>query len=212
MPIQINLMADALAEQELRKRDPAKRAVYVGALAVVMMLVWYSSILLEHMVAKSNLDRIQSEIQARTNEYNVALASLRILHTGENRLKSLNNLSSARFLQGDLMNALQQLYVSNVNLMRIEVSQHYIPSAADAKVPGITESTVLTLDSKDSSPNPGDQVNHYKDAIAQLDYFKSRLMANDGLKLSSLSPPQAAPGSSPSVLFTISCRFIGQLR
>jgi hypothetical protein len=212
MPIQINLLTDVLAEQELRKRDPARRAIYVGALAVVMMLVWYSSILLEHMVAKSNLDRIQSEIQARTNDYNTALASLRILHTGENRLKALDNLSSARFLQGNLMNALQQLYVSNVNLMRIEVSQHYLPSAPDAKVSGITESTLVTLDSKDSSPNPGDQVNHYKAAIAQLDYFKARLAANDGLKLSSLSPPQAASGSSPSVLFTLSCRFTDQIR
>ena len=136
MPIQINLMTDALADQELRKRDPAKRAVYVGVLAVVVMLVWYSSILLEHMVAKSNLDQIQSQIQARTNEYNLALASLRTLHTGENRLKSLDDLSSARFLQGNLMNALQQLYVSNVNLMRIEISQHYAGSGADAKAAG----------------------------------------------------------------------------
>lgn len=212
MPIQINLLTDALAEQELRKRDPAKRAVYVGVLAVVMMLVWYSSILLEHMVAKSNLDRVQSQIQARTNEYNLALASLRTLHTGQNRLKSLDDLSSARFLQGNLMNALQQLYVSNVNLMRIEISQHYTPSGADAKVPVITESTLLTLDSRDSSPNPGDQVNHYKDAIAQLDFFKARLTKNDGVKLSNLSPPQSTPGSSPSVLFTITCRFIDQIR
>jgi hypothetical protein len=212
MPIQINLMTDALAEQELRKRDPAKRAVYVGVLLVVMMLVWYSSILLEHMVAKSNLDQVQAEIQARTNEYNLALASLRTLHTGQSRLKSLDELSSARFLQGNLMNALQQLYVSNVNLMRIEISQHYAGSGADAKTAAITESTLLTLDSKDSSPNPGDQVNHYKDAIAQLDFFKTRLIANDGVKLSNLSPPQSAPGSSPSVLFTITCRFIDQIR
>ncbi len=189
-------MTDALAEQESRKRDPAKRAVYVGVLAVVVMLVWFSSILLEHMVAKSNLDRIQSEIQARTNEYNIALANLRTLHTAEDRLQALDKLSSARFLQGNLMNALQQLYVSNVSLMRIEISQRYNSSGADAKVPGVIASTLLTLDSKDFSPNPGDQVNHYKDAIAQLDYFKTNLTTNDGVKLSNLSPPQAAPGSS----------------
>ncbi len=96
--------------------------------------------------------------------------------------------------------------------MRIEISQHYAGSGADAKTAAITESTLLTLDSKDSSPNPGDQVNHYKDAIAQLDFFKTRLIANDGVKLSNLSPPQSAPGSSPSVLFTITCRFIDQIR
>ncbi len=205
-------MTDALAEQESRKRDPAKRAVYVGVLVVVMMLVWFSSILLEHMVDKSNLDRVQSEIQARTSDYNLAQANLKTLHTAQDRLHALDKLSSARFLQGNLMNALQQLYVSNVNLMRIEISQHYTGSGADAKVQAITESTVLTLDSKDFSPNPGDQVNHYKDAIAQLDYFKTSLTTNDGVKLSSLSPPQSAPGSSPSVLFTITCRFLDHIR
>jgi len=212
MPIQINLMTDALAEEESRRRDPVKRAGFFGALGVAIMLVWFSSIVLEHMVANNDLDRVKSEIQAHSNDYNVAISNLKTIHAGESRVKALNTLSSARFLQGNLMNALQQLYVSNVSLMRVDVSQHYTPSAPDAKLASITESTVLTLDAKDSSPNPGDQVNHCKDAINQLDYFKSRLTAVDGVKLSNLSPPESAPGSSPFVLFTISCRFTDQIR
>jgi len=212
MPIQINLMTDALAEQDLRKKDPVKRAIVAGALVIALMLVWFSSILLEHMVANNGLAQVQSEIQSHTNDYNTAILCLKNLHAAQNRLKSLDDLSSARFLQGNLMNALQQLYVSNVNLMRIEVSQHFTANGADAKATSITESTSLTLDAKDASPNPGDQVNHCKDAIAQLDYFKSRLAAVDGVKLSNLSPPESAPGSSPFVLFTISCRFTDHQR
>jgi hypothetical protein len=212
MPIQINLMTDALAEQDLRKRDPVKRAIFVGALLAALMLVWFSSILLGHMVANNNLAQVQSEIQAHTNDYNVAISNLKTFHAAQDRLKKLDDLSSARFLQGNLMNALQQLYVSNVSLMRIELSQHYTSTGEDAKSASVTESTVLTLDAKDSSPNPGDQVNHSKDAISQLDYFKSRLTAVDGVKLSNLSPPESAPGSTPFVLFTISCRFTDHLR
>ena len=212
MPIQINLLTDALAEQELRKKDPVKRAVFFGALVVALMLVWFSSNILQHVVASNNLARVQSEIQIHTNDYNLAIGSLKDLHAGENRLKALNDLTSARFLQGNLMNALQQLYVSNVNLMRIELSQRYTPSGPDVKPASITQSTILTLDARDSSPSPGEQVNHYKDAITQLDYFKSRLAPVDGVKLSNLSPPQSGPGGSSIVLFTIECRLNDQIR
>jgi hypothetical protein len=212
MPIQINLLTDALAEQELRKKDPVKRAVFVGALVVALMLVWFSSNLLQHVVANNNLAQVQSDIQTHTNDYNLAIANLKDLHAGENRLKALDHLTSARFLQGNLMNALQQLYVSNVNLMRIEISQSYVPSGPDAKSTSITESTVLTLDARDSSPSPGEQVNHYKEAITQLDYFKSRLAPVNGVKLSNLSPPQVAQGGSSFVLFTIACRLNDKIR
>jgi hypothetical protein len=212
MPIHINLLNDALAEQDLRKKDPVKRTVFIGALVVALMMVWYSSSLLQHMVANNSLAQVQLESQNHTNDYNTAIANLRTLHAGESRLKALNDLTSARFLQGNLMNALQQLYVSNVNLMRVEISQRYTPSGPDAKSASITESTFLTLDAKDSSPNPGDQVNHCKDGITQLDYFKSRLAPVDGMKLSNLSPPESAPGSSPFVMFTIACRFNDQIR
>lgn len=115
-------MTDVLAEQDLRKKDPVKRTLFIGALVVALMMVWFSSSLLQHMVANNNLAQVQLEIQNHTNDYNVAIANLRTLHAGESRVKALNDLTSARFLQGNLMNALQQLYVSNVNLMRVEIS------------------------------------------------------------------------------------------
>ncbi len=208
MPIQINLLTETLAQEDLRKRDPVKRAIFAGSLLVALMMVWYSSISLEHMVANSNLARVQGEIQAHTNDYNVVVANLKAITAKQNRLKALNTLSSARFLQGDLMNALQQLYVSNVCLTRMQVDQSYTSKDADS----ITEHTLLVLDAKDSSPNPGDQVNHSKDAIAQIDYFKSKLDSNEGVKLSNLSPPQTVSDSKPFVMFTIECRFPDQTR
>ena len=205
-------MADALAEQELRKRDPVKRAIYVGALLVAIMLVWYSSIFLGHIVAKSDLSKVQSAAKNRTDEYNKAVATLQTLHSEQNRLKELDKLNSARFLQGNLMNALQMLYVSNVNLMRLEVSQHYTPSGTPGKTTGITASIVLNLDACDSSPNPGDKVNLFKDAVGHLDYFRSQFSDTDGFNLSNLSSPQTTPGGSAFVLFSLSCRLHNQTR
>jgi hypothetical protein len=208
MPIQINLLTEALAQEDLRKRDPVKRAIFGGSLAVVVMLVWFSSISLAHMVDNSNLARVQSEIQAHTNDYNVVVANIKRINDQQGRLDALKKLSSARFLQGNLMNALQQLYVPNVCLLHVQVQQTYTPQGADS----IVEHTVLTLDAKDSSPNPGDQVNRCKEAIGQLDYFKAHLAAKDGMKLFNLSPPESAPGAKPFVLFTIECHFSDQTR
>ncbi len=208
MPIQINLLTEAQEQEDQRKRDPVKRAIFVGALLVALTLVWFSSTFLEHMVATSDLTQVQSEIQAHANDYNLVVANLKNINQLQSRLDALNNLSSARFLQGNLMNALQQLYVSNVCLLRIQVAQSFTPKDADS----VLEHTVLTLDVKDSSPNPGDQVNRCKDAIGQLDYFKTNLDTHDGIKLFNLSPQESAPGTRPYVLFTIECHFSDKTR
>lgn len=211
MPIQINLLAEALAEEDLRRRDPVKRAIFGGALLVALSLVWFSSILLGHVIASSKLSQVEAEIQLHTNDYNVVVGNLKKINETQRSLDALQKLSSARFLQGDLMNALQQLYVRNVQLTRLEVKQSYTrhdpANGQSAALASIVEHTVLTLDAQDFSPNPGDQVNHYKDALSQLDFFKTNLDTNNSPKLSNLSPPQLAADGKPFVLFTVECHF-----
>ena len=208
MPIQINLLTEALAQEDRRKKDPVKRAIFAGALLVAVTLVWFSSASLEHMVANSNLARVQNEIQAHTNDYNVVVNNLKQINAQQNSLDALQKLSSARFLQGNLMNALQQLYVSNVCLLNMRLDQSYTPSGSGS----VVEHVMLTLNAKDSSPNPGDRVNPCKDAIGQLAFFKSTLQTNNGVKLSTLSAPESVPGSKSFVSFTIQCRFSDQTR
>jgi len=216
MPIQINLLAEALAEEDLRRRDPVKRAIFGGALLVALTLVWFSSILLEHMIANSNLTKVQADIQAHTNDYNAVMVNLKKITDTQQHLDALQKLSSARLLQGNLMNALQQLYVPNVRLIRLAVEQSYsrkdAPVGQPASAAPIVEHTKLTLDAEDSSPNPGDQVNRYKDALGQLDFFKSSMDTNNGVKLSNLSPPQSDSDNKPFVLFTLEYHFSDQTR
>ena len=66
MPIRINLLAESLAEEDSRRRDPVKRAIYIGALLVVLSLVWYSSIWLNHMLANNELNRVKADVQICT--------------------------------------------------------------------------------------------------------------------------------------------------
>ena len=40
MPIRINLLAEQQAAEELRRRDPVKRAIWVAGFFVVVVVVW----------------------------------------------------------------------------------------------------------------------------------------------------------------------------
>ena len=218
MPIRINLLAEALIAEDLRRRDPAKRVIFAGALLVAVALVWSSSLLLKEMLAKKDLALVQSEIGTRTNEYDRVLASTKKIADAQNKLEDLKKLTAARFLQGSLLNALQQATVPDVQLTpvaggpgvflhgRHEVAdqsfRHCRRTPADRHGKGM-----VMLDAKDSSANPGDQVNKFNDAVAQQSYFQAMLDKTNGVRLASLSAPQTGPDGKPYVLFTLECRY-----
>jgi hypothetical protein len=69
MPIRINLLAEAQAAEELRRRDPVKRVIFCGALMVALMVVWSSSLKLRAMLANKEVMDRQTEVEVRTNEF-----------------------------------------------------------------------------------------------------------------------------------------------
>jgi hypothetical protein len=214
MPIRINLLSEALAEDELRRRDPVKRTIYGGAFVVALFLVWFSSTWLEYMVENQNLNRIEAEIENHTNDYALVQSNLKRIDDITARMNSLDKLSAARFLQGNLLNAMQETYVPNVQLSHLRVDQSYnITPPVPAKAGGApgrpgssTERVALTLEARDSGPNPGDQVQHFKDALLKHDYFV-QLMGTNGIRLLNTSPVQTTPDGKPYVMFSLECRF-----
>jgi hypothetical protein len=223
MPIRINLLSEALAEEDLRRRDPVKRALFVGIFLLALMLAWYSSIWLDYKLTQQNLSRVQAEILMHTNDYSQVQISLKRISDGNRKLGALQQLHTNRFLQGNFMNALQQVYVPGVQVMRVKLDQLYVcqDSTPDktnqfgvvrGKPGSSTQIITLTLDAKDSSSNPGDQVNYYKEAIAKQAYFRANLDATNAVKLASLSAAQIALDTKPFVMFTLECRFADKKR
>ena len=223
MPIRINLLAEAVIAEDQRRRDPTKRVIFVGALLVALSLVWSSSLLLKEMLAKNDLNQLQIEIRNRTNEFDQVQASTKKITDARQKLDNLQKLSAARFLQGNLLNALQRTTVPGVQLIRLRVDQTYSYTegtqpqttrygVVTGRPPVATEKVVVTLDAKDSSANPGDQVNKFKDFVAQQPYFQTMLDKTNGVRLASLSPPQAGPDGKPYVLFTLECHYLDQKR
>ena len=144
--------------------------------------------------------------------------------TGANeKLAALQKLSQSRFLQGNLLNALQQTAVDGVQLLRLHVDQTYFttegtaPKTNGTRVrpgqPGtVTEKIVVSLDARDYSSNPGDQVKKFKEAISQQPYFQAALNKTNGVRLANLSPPQVGTDGKLSVMFTLQCFYPDQTR
>ena len=218
MPICINLLAEAQASEELRRHDPAKRMIFCGAFLVALMLVWSSSLQLESMLAKKEMSDRQTQIQAHTNQFQQVQSDQKQMTAVKEKLDALKNLTGSRFLQGNLLNALQQINVDGVRLIRIRVDQSYFNVAGarpqtngDRILPGhpstVREKIVVALDARDSSANPGDQVNKFKDAVAHEAYFQSVLNKTNGVQLAYLASPQMGVDGKPFVTFTLECNF-----
>jgi hypothetical protein len=218
MPININLLAEAQALEELRRRDPVKRAIWVGVALVVVLLAWSSSLQLKAIIARGELGRVTAQLTTRTNEFQQVLVNQRKLVEANRRLSLLQEMATNRMLHGTLLNALQQTTLDDVQLMRLKTDEAYIyneeikakTNSNDHLIPGkpasVTERVVVTLEARDSGPNPGDQVNKFKQAISQSAYFQSVLGKTNEVRLANLSPPQTIEGKT-FVQFTLECRY-----
>jgi len=225
MPIQLNLLAEAQAEDELRRRDPVKRAIWLGSLLVVGMLIWSASLYLNSLMSRHGLSGVQTQLAMRTNDHQVVLSNQARFDDITRKLGSLHELASSRFLNGNLLNALQQVALDDVQLMRVKVDQAYV-TAEEVKpktnsetgritlgLPAtVKESVVVTLEARDSSPVPGDQINKFREALSTNAYFQAVLSKTNAVRLSYRSPVTTVPNGRSYLLFTIECRYPDKTR
>ena len=218
MPIRLNLLAEAQAAAELRRRDPVKRALWLAGLLIGLMLLWCGYLQLKAMVANNEVGRIESRVLTHTNQYQQVLNNQEKSSEIKQRVTALNALATNRFLNGNLLQTLQQTTVEDVQLVRLRVDQafSYVEGTKrrtndDRIIPETrakaTEKLLITLDGNDTSPR-FDQYPRYQDAIGTNAYFKSLLVKTNGvtLKSGSLSSPQMTPGGKLAISFSLECR------
>lgn len=223
MPIRLNLLAEAQSIEDTRRRDPVKRAIWTGALLSSLMLVWSSSLQLKAMMANNAVSRVEGQMNSRSKEFNQVLGNQKKTEEIRQKLTALQQLTTNRFLQATLLNALQQATADDVQLIRVKTEQSYTyreetkartnaSGVLPYKPASVVEKIVLSLDGTDSSANPGDQVNAFKQILGSNPYFREMLGKTNVANLKSMSQPQnlPTPGSAigkPSVQFTLECRY-----
>lgn len=224
MPIRLNLLAEAQAIEDVRRRDPIKRVVWIAGLMVGAMLVWASSLQVRAMIANKDINQVQAIMASKAVAYKKVTEHRQRMLEANTKLAALSVLSTNRFLNGTLLHALQQTTVDEVQLSQLKVEQNYVMVEAikartnGSKVtPGIpasvAEKITLTFNGSDTSASPGDQVTKFKETLAANSYFRDQLSATNQVNLKNLSAPQVSPESGRAmVLFVLECRYPEKIR
>lgn len=211
MPIRLNLLAEAQALEDQRRRDPVKRTLWVGALLIALMLGWASSLQLKALVAKASLNRLGAKIDARNADYKKVIDTQKKIAEINHRLLSLHSLATNRFLYGNLLNAMQQVVTDDIQLSQIRVDQQFAlvegskpKTNANKITPGkpatATESIALSFDGSDASASPGDQVAKFREQLAAHPFFQAVLGKTNQVNLKSLSAPTFQPESGRAIV------------
>jgi hypothetical protein len=220
MTIRINLLAEGQALEDLRRRDPVKRAILGGVVLIGLAVAWWIWLLGQTMIRKSELASLQSSYNSETNEYSQIIQNKNLLDENRLKLAALDRLATNRFLVGSMLNALQKATVENAQLVRLKLSHVYTvieetkakpagdERAATPSKPGsATEKILLTLNARDNSPVAGDAVKRLQDVLSGSPYFERLLGKISEFRLIFRGPPQNDAEGRTYILFTLEAQF-----
>lgn len=225
MPIRINLLAESQLEEELRRRDPIKRALWVGALVVALVLLWSAYLQFRVFMAHGQLAAIEDQLGVRSKQFDQVTQKEHQLGDINGKLIALQYYSTNRFLWGSVLNALEQSIVNDVQLISFHGEQNYIVTEevkaktnengkiiVFPKPGGTTQKIKMEFDAKDASPTPGDQVGKYKQALSDCSLFQSLLGKTNEITLRNISPPSLDGENGKTVVqFILDCRLPDKL-
>jgi len=227
MPIQINLLAEALELEEQRRRDPVKRAVYVACGVVCLFLVWAASKQVLILTVGNRLKSLESQIQGASTEYGQVSTNQQKLKEVQAKLALLNALATNRLLHASVLNALQKVAVEDIQITRFKAGQNYASTPAEKPksndstgraIPGkpatATEQITFSIEARDSSLRPGEEgLNNWRQALSDTLTFREMLGKTNEFKLTSRSAPQLPPGAQKAtVTFTLEARVPDRVR
>jgi len=219
MPIRINLLAESQAVEELRRRDPVKRAIWGGGILVGLLLAYSVFLLAATVKAKAQLSKLDAEKASHKQEADRVKADQKKLADVNFKLAKLLELSTNRFLNGTLLNTLQQTTVEDVQLIHFKAEQKYTltpetpTQTNDEKVikgkpATVKEQITLIFGAKDSSPTAGEQVDKYKAALSNCTLFQRALSKTNQISLVDYGPK--VPGQP--LPFTLQFRYPDKTR
>jgi hypothetical protein len=218
MPISINLLAEAQAAEDLRRRDPVKRTIWLAGFVVALVLIWCLLIQARIIQANSELHKHEAHWKSIEKRHAAITENLKKSAAIERKLAALDRLSTNRFLWGATLNALQQTVVPEVQVVRMKGEQVFSfteavkpkPNSKTVAAPAsTTERITLTIEAKDWNPSQ-QNYNKFKQSLAQFPYFQSSLTNRvDALRLISLSKPAFDPSDPlrPFVMFTLEMNY-----
>jgi hypothetical protein len=201
MPIRINLLAEAQAAEEMRRKDPVKRAIWIGGFVVFLTLLAALTLQLKISRVRSDIARLSTSWAAIESKVKQVDEHRHATRTLESKLSALDQFATNRVLWASALNAFQETTVDKVQMVHLRTEQTFTvnegtkPRTNDTTVipgkPGsVTEHIVVMIDGRDYSPRQADQVPQFKSALTKSPYFAATLHKTNKIQLTSLSAPQ----------------------
>ncbi len=219
MPIRINLMAEAQALEEARRRNPVKLGVWIAGFCVAVVVLWIAKVQMDIYFARLDLSNLNAQWKAAEEKYNNVTNEEARITAIKGKIAALDHLQTNRFLWGPVLNALQQTVVDQIQVTHIWALQTYEREGPKTYGAGATMKTVpgsanfervkLSIAGKDYSPT-AEGYKKYEDTLNHFDFFAKRLGGRDGFTIDGAPGPRFpdGPGSSREFrTFTLTNQF-----
>jgi murein L,D-transpeptidase YcbB/YkuD len=209
MPIRINLMAEAQFAEEMRRRDPVKRAIWLCGFAVILVVLWIAKVQMDITFENSKFRGIEAQWLSRKDQNDALTNSLAKVGVITRKLAALQNLSTNRFLWGNVLNALQQTVIDHVQVQHVVGSQTLVQEDAQTTGKGADKKTIpaaavekvtLSIDAKDLNPNAQNYA-QYENKLSNFDFFLKRLQRRDGFEMDGVLGPLTSDPMDTNVVF-----------
>ncbi|MBI5801904.1 MAG: hypothetical protein HZA92_14430 [Verrucomicrobia bacterium] len=220
MPIRINLLAEEQYLAEMRRRDPVKRAAWLGGFLAVLALSWWGWLIFSKGLANQSLEghktsftRIEksakeiADHQKRTGEI-------------ERNIHALHRMVTNRVLWSGCLHALQEITRDPIQVTRIQVNQGYTLQPAvlskergKSKSASSTEVIRLVVTARDYGAADQNYIK-FKERVEEHPWFKQHLVKENAITFKGFTDPtpdKDDPGRV-FVTFTMECAFTDQFR
>lgn len=221
MPIRINLLAEEQYLAEMRRRDPVKRAAWLGGFLVCLMLGWWGWLLFSKTLAntavaghEASFKRVEKAAK-ETGEHIKRAGEL------ERNIHLLNRMATNRVLWSACLNALQECALDQIQITRIRTEQSYqlTPAVASkergkSKPATAAERIVVVIAARDYGRPADENSIKFKDKLQNHAWFKQYLAKENPISFKGFSNP-TPDKDDPSrvfVSFTMECAFNEQVR
>jgi hypothetical protein len=130
MPIRINLLAEQQEAEEARRKDPVKRAVWIGSALVFLTVIW--TLLLHMEVKAKRQELVNIDDRFRKLEEGAKATRARMVEASDikNRITSLERYSNNRVLWASTFDAFQKVTMEQIRFKGIQFNQRYSANVA----------------------------------------------------------------------------------
>jgi len=130
MPIRINLLAEQQTAEEMRRRDPVKRVLYLGVALTLLMLLWVGLTGVNVGLARHELSGYETRLKKVEEQSKSVKNNQTSLNDMDSKIQALDKYQRSRFFWATFLDAVQGVSLETIRLMEIKAEQRY--SAGEA--------------------------------------------------------------------------------